>query len=439
MLHSNIQFIKEKGNKDATNELVLLKLKPHTEQVEHNQKHVPLNISICIDVSGSMGSQIGNHLINHFQNNSIFGANPNKETPIKNTSTKNKMELAKDAAIKAVELMKDGDIVSIVTFSDQIRTVVDPIEINTSNKNLIINNIKSINCGGMTNLYDGWLKSCEHIANNLDKNKVNRVLLISDGDITAGIRDNNKIFIGVEKVSSQGISTSTFGVGNDFAEDLMIGMSNSGDGNSYYVEKNEDLEEFFLNEYNGVKNILGKNVKIEPKFKSINKIFNKYKEKNGKIELPNLINDKEISLLIDIEKNDIHNLGEFILSYENNKGKVIKEIISVTQKESVPFEEWEKLPDIQEVASEKALLEIAEVTYKAVSMVDNGDFEGAKGILRQTREHVMSLGFESTVLTNEVNKIESTISSYENTRNASVLRKDLSYQGYMASTSRLDK
>ena len=44
------------------------------------------------------------------------------------------------------------------------------------------------------------------------------------------------------------ITTSTFGVGSDFDEDLMKSMAESGGGNSFYIEEPEHSEAVFSEE-----------------------------------------------------------------------------------------------------------------------------------------------------------------------------------------------
>jgi len=66
--------------------------------------------------------------------------------------------------------------------------------------------------GGCTALFDGWRAGATEVAEHLDPVAMNRVLLLFDGQANEGH-------------ARRGISTSAFGLGDDFDEDLMGAMA----------------------------------------------------------------------------------------------------------------------------------------------------------------------------------------------------------------------
>ena len=119
--------------------------------------------------------------------------------------------------------------------------------------------------GGSTNLHGGWLLGAEEIAKYKNNKSINRVLLLSDGNANQGVCDPFEIFRQVDKLSETGISTSTYGLGHHFNEELMIGMANNGKGQGYYGETAEDLVDPFEEEFELLANTIATNLKLKVK------------------------------------------------------------------------------------------------------------------------------------------------------------------------------
>jgi Ca-activated chloride channel family protein len=101
--------------------------------------------------------------------------------------------------------------------------------------------IRQIETGGSTNLHGGWFKGAEELAPHTRADVTSRVILLSDGCANAGLTDAAAINAQCAEFARAGISTSTYGLGRNFNEDLMIGMARSGQGNTYYGQTADDL------------------------------------------------------------------------------------------------------------------------------------------------------------------------------------------------------
>ena len=64
---------------------------------------------------------------------------------------------------------------------------------------------------------------------------VNRTLLLTDGLANVGITDVAELTHHASELRARGVSTSTFGVGNDFNEELLQGMAQAGGGHFYDI------------------------------------------------------------------------------------------------------------------------------------------------------------------------------------------------------------
>jgi Ca-activated chloride channel family protein len=109
--------------------------------------------------------------------------------------------------------------------------------------------IASVHSRGWTNLHGGWLKGAELMAAVTRADTVTRILLLSDGQANKGVIDVDVIAKQCAELAGVGVTTSTYGLGRNFNEDLMIRMANAGHGNSYYGETAEDLMDPFAEEF----------------------------------------------------------------------------------------------------------------------------------------------------------------------------------------------
>jgi Ca-activated chloride channel family protein len=171
----------------------------------------PLNISIVIDRSASMAG--------------------------------NPLQYAKQAAVALVDQLTADDMVSVVMYDDDVDTVLPPTLV--TDKAAIRNAIQRIRPGGCTNLSGGWLQGCDHVKANLSEERISRVLLLTDGQANAGIRDANTLIAAARQKTEEGIITTTLGFGSGFNEDLLIGMARAAGGNFYYIQSPDEAAEVF--------------------------------------------------------------------------------------------------------------------------------------------------------------------------------------------------
>ncbi|NET47968.1 MAG: HDIG domain-containing protein [Merismopedia sp. SIO2A8] len=149
-----------------------------------------LNLSLVIDRSGSMAGDPLHHALK--------------------------------AAESVVDQLDPSDTLSVVVYDDSVDTPVVPGPV--ENKSALKHSIQRIRAGGITNLSGGWLKGCEYVKSGMNPQKINRVLLLTDGRANMGIRDPNVLITTAGQKAEEGIVTSTLGFAQGFNEDLLMGV-----------------------------------------------------------------------------------------------------------------------------------------------------------------------------------------------------------------------
>ena len=90
-----------------------------------------------------------------------------------------KIVQARQAAIAAVNRLRDDDIVSVVLYNSSVQVLVPATK--ATDRSQIIRRIESVTAGGGTALFAGVSKGAAEVRKFRDDESVNRVILLSDG------------------------------------------------------------------------------------------------------------------------------------------------------------------------------------------------------------------------------------------------------------------
>ncbi len=185
-------------------------------------------------------------------------------------------------AIRCVDFMVDrlieADSAALVSFDNEV-SLDHPLYALT-NKQKFKTVLASIHSGGTTNLHGGWREGADEFERKESKAVIKRVILLSDGCANEGLVDPIQIAKQAESFANRGITTSTYGLGKGFNEDLMVELARSGQGNHYYAEKAEDLLESFNEEFDLMSNLWAKGLVLKANSKDgvYLRIMNDYRQ-----------------------------------------------------------------------------------------------------------------------------------------------------------------
>jgi Ca-activated chloride channel family protein len=178
----------------------------------------PLDLAVVIDRSGSMkGDRIAN---------------------------------AMNAAVFALERMRDGDSISVVSFDTRADVVVPPTRITSGNRSAIESAIRSIRLGGDTCISCGLEEGMNQLSRaSFDAGRIRRMILLSDGATNAGVRDMGGLRSMANRMFGRGVTISTIGVDVDFDEKIMAAIANEANGRHYFVANASGLPAVFSQEF----------------------------------------------------------------------------------------------------------------------------------------------------------------------------------------------
>jgi Ca-activated chloride channel family protein len=170
-----------------------------------------------------------------------------------------------DEAKRCAEFVLDGlqatDRLSLVVYDNQVQTLVPTMLLH--DKELARRAIRAIDSGGSTDLHGGWFQGAETLAPHTKENVTSRVILLSDGCANHGLLDHDQIYAQCAEFARAGVSTSTYGLGHGFNEELMIGMARHGQGSSYYGQTADDLMDPFREEFELLNALCARRLRLE--------------------------------------------------------------------------------------------------------------------------------------------------------------------------------
>ena len=151
-----------------------------------------------------------------------------------------KLNMAKSASIKALEVLKDSDRLAVVTFdtAHQVELPLTPLD----KKEKIVEVIASISVGGGTAIHTGLSQGVQMLTGEGDK--VKHIILLSDGQDGTAFNYNPLL----EQARAQKISISTIALGDGADLKLMEQIAQAGNGRSYFVRQEKELPAVFLQE-----------------------------------------------------------------------------------------------------------------------------------------------------------------------------------------------
>jgi len=164
-------------------------------------------------------------------------------------------------AAHIVDRLQPTDVAVLVTFDDKVRVAVPAAPV--GDRRALHTALGSIHAGGSTNLYGGWKAGADAIAPGAAQAALARVILLSDGNANVGeLQSVEDIAAASAAAAANGVTTSTYGLGRDFNENLMVEMGKRGDGNHYYGETAADLFEPFGEEFDLISSLYARNLRL---------------------------------------------------------------------------------------------------------------------------------------------------------------------------------
>lgn len=182
-------------------------------------KRRPLNLSVALDVSGSMSATDG--------------------------TEKNRLEWAKEVLVKTVQELGEEDSLSIVLFDGASQILQTTTRV--TDKAVLLQKISEVGLGGSTNLEAGLRDAYQLASANIKVGYENRVILISDAGLNTGAISDDILTKLVTDYAAEGIGLTAIGLGLNFNQEFVRKITTSQGGNYLFVNSGLTMSKLFAN------------------------------------------------------------------------------------------------------------------------------------------------------------------------------------------------
>ncbi len=350
-----------------------------------------------------------------------------------------KLEYTKKAVSFAVGHLGPQDYCSVVAFDDMVTMVASSHRV--ENKDALKMAVESIYPGGSTNLSGGMLLGLREVKLAHKENQINRVLLLTDGMANVGVTDHGALVEKAREMASGGVTLSTFGLGDDFEEDLLQAMAEAGGGNFYYIEAPDQIPGIFDQELAGLLSIVAQNlsVKVKPgQDVSVTGVLG-YPFTTGEgvtVNLPDIYCGETKILLVELVISPLAEGTHKLLSVELDYADVRQNLALVNLKMDLNLtassEPGAGPAENIEVIKQVELLRCAQAKEEAIRLADQGDFDASRQVLEGQLGKMQSLG--DTVSCNEISvemkELQDNLSIMSEAGYNKASRKKMAYNAY---------
>lgn len=154
-----------------------------------------------------------------------------------------RLRLAKEAAVSALDTLRETDSIGVLAFNDSYDWVVPFTKVgDEENKDSISRSIAGIQINGGTSIYPA-VKEAVNQLKEQDTAKYKHIILLTDGE--DGFTQYKDLY---EKMEDENITLSTVAVSEGADTKLLQSMAENGGGRYYYTDISTDIPRIFAQE-----------------------------------------------------------------------------------------------------------------------------------------------------------------------------------------------
>jgi hypothetical protein len=242
-------------------------------------------------------------------------------------------------------------------------------------------------------------------AKPIEGDAVRSVFLFTDGMANVGLRDEALIAATKQLLDCETpIRLFAFGFGSDHSEQLLSELAAAGQGQYYYIEKEDQIPTAFADALGGLLSVSAQNVVLDltpADGVTIEKLYTPFQTSTTptgcRIKCGDILSEEHKDLLVDVilpafstDQEADYKIGTLKASYFDvvSTSQQICQIDIIVRRASEVPDDLE--PNLQ-VSLQHARVDTAAALTASSQIADTGDLQGARLVLEQRLQQVMSL------------------------------------------------
>lgn len=334
-----------------------------------------------------------------------------------------KIELARQAVLHAIALLKPEDRFSLTVYDDEVQVLMETSAATAEARRQAITALAGIDARGSTNLGEGWFTGARSLGAAIEtaavaarpaasssdavvSDRVRRVLLLTDGLANRGVTDPAALKQAARALRAQDVGTSTFGVGADFDEDLLTALAAEGGGHFYFLEHPRQIPDAFASELGEVLEIVARDGVFEvvagpgTEVALLNPIPAHLDQAILRVPLGDLAADQEVRLLLAVQvRPRTMDEGALVVCRAHDRDGVLPSMPMQVDWTAVSSEE-----DRQQPVNRTLLLDVARMLAEAARLeaLDanrRGQFTAAREAIHAAADRIARLDSDDPDIT----------------------------------------
>ena len=161
--------------------------------------------------------------------------------------------------------LRDGDVISIVEWNSSLSVPLESREVTGADDSVLLGVCNSLSTGGSTDLHSGLVTAYALAEENFSQERINRVILMSDGGANTGITDIDLIAAAADDSEGEGIYMMGVGVGDPsyYNDALMDDVTDAGKGAYIFVDSEDEAEKMFGERFLTNIEVAARDVRVE--------------------------------------------------------------------------------------------------------------------------------------------------------------------------------
>ena len=211
-----------------------------------------------------------------------------------------KIERARDAARSLVQALGPEDRLAIVEFSSDPTVLVASTPVSAEARARALAAIEGVEAVGGTNMSMAFDAAAPQLARGRAQGRADKVFLASDGQANAGIADRAGL-LALARRDFAPATLSTFGIGDDYDEDLMSALAAQAGGRARYIDSPQVLAGAFRDELSRAASLVARGVRVRIAGlhgASLERVFGYEPEADGWVRLPDFAAGEQRRVLI---------------------------------------------------------------------------------------------------------------------------------------------
>jgi Ca-activated chloride channel homolog len=327
---------------------------------------MPVNLALVLDRSGSMAGE-------------------------------QKFSLARDAVEQSLRMLRPEDRFTLVVYDHDVDVLVTSTPASTEAKRLAVQALSGVEPRGSTNLHAGWMAGANEVATRMTTEGINRLLLLTDGLANDGLTEPARLASLAAELRQRGITTSTFGVGNDFDERLLRDIAHEGGGNFYFIESPLQIPDLLTSELGEALEVVARNVALQIALpaRTEARLLNRFRSTHAagdnelRVELGDLTSGQELSVVVRLRFAHGTDAGRTAVRVGVASGD---QLAQLAEREMTwnyaSHEENDRQPRDRIVDRAAATLYAARARAEATEANRNGDYPRARLVLETTARRI---------------------------------------------------